>query len=286
MALDELPYDGPTRISSQGCDCQGVVEILDGERFAPHGVAHDLDRTGHPLWGLSPSWRLTRFLQIAKGRLRYKLSRRSFFDYFDDARVIFIHVPKNAGSSIKKELYDDGPIGHRSAQFVRALDPVKFQAYLVFTTVRHPRHRVMSAFQYLKYAATGERDRTFCERHLADIPDFASFSQRFRDPVFRSEILSWPHFREQTQYICDPDGRLLVDLLVAVERLDVAQPYLERLVAKPLPLGRVNVSPKANLSDAALDWTAVDAVYAEDMRLWQRVMQSRIGLARRASSGL
>jgi len=272
-----MSESGGEKFRSVGGDTVSV-EIRETERFAPQGIAHDLEPTRklpvHP--------DLASLVRTAKGAVKDRLAGNRIYRAFDECGIVFIHVPKNAGSSIVRALYGDQETGHRTARFVKAIAPDKFERYRVFAAIRNPRKRFVSAFQYLKFSAELEPDIRFRDNHFASIADFPTFMRRFNgDSRFREIMLGWTHFREQTQYICDDAGRLLVDYLVAVERLDDGWAMLEPTLGLSLNIPRKNASPRAVVEDKT-DWAIVDDIYTADMRLWERVMQSPVGLAHRA----
>jgi hypothetical protein len=65
----------------------------------------------------------------------------------DAHRVIFLHVPKAAGTSIKRVLDMPGG-GHPSWQYLAKHFPERWASYRKFTVVRNPWDRVVSAFAY------------------------------------------------------------------------------------------------------------------------------------------
>lgn len=67
----------------------------------------------------------------------------------NEHKCIFIHIPKAAGTSVKKALDLPGR-GHPSWQYFAANYPDEWKAYKKFTVVRNPWERVVSAFCYAK----------------------------------------------------------------------------------------------------------------------------------------
>lgn len=75
-----------------------------------------------------------------------------FKDFHDKYKCIFIHVPKVAGSSIERVIYqtDKWLVGHVKASDYMKFDKDKFDSYFSFGFVRNPYDRVVSAYHYLK----------------------------------------------------------------------------------------------------------------------------------------
>jgi hypothetical protein len=132
--------------------------------------------------------------------------------------LLFVHVPKCAGSTVEAQLGVEH--GHRSAVYFRAADPRLFAELWKFSIARNPFDRLVSAFHYLKGRTRSYRDRAWAEEVLGACPDFATFAVRLAEPAFRESVLAWLHFQPQWYYLCDRDGRLLVDEVARVEAID------------------------------------------------------------------
>ncbi len=85
--------------------------------------------------------------------------------------VIFIHVPKAAGSSIKTEIYGKPQFGHRRIAEFYAYDRARTAAFFKFAFVRNPWDRMLSAFTYLRQdKGNSGRDRQIvADLYAADL---------------------------------------------------------------------------------------------------------------------
>lgn len=172
-----------------------------------------------------------------------------------DTRSVFVHIPKSAGQSIehvflerlglnwetraplllrKREPSELGPprLSHLLArEYVPYgyLSERRFHSYFKFSFVRNPWSRLVSIYKYLGY-----------EPHL-----------RFRTFVtgpFRRKLFQERHWfvRPQSDFVYDDSGRLLVDFVGRMERL---QPDFDevcrRLGLPPTPVPHVNRSDSA-----------------------------------------
>ena len=86
--------------------------------------------------------------------------------------------------------------------------------------MRNPYDRLVSAFHYLKNHTRSERDRAWAAGALGEAADFAGFVRRLAEPGFSDRVLAWLHFQPQWYYLCDREGRLLVDEVARLEALD------------------------------------------------------------------
>ena len=75
----------------------------------------------------------------------------------DKEKIIFIHIPKNAGSSIKKYLIGENEFNklkeswkHKTIYDIKKEFPKKYFSYKKFAVVRNPYDRAVSWFAYLK----------------------------------------------------------------------------------------------------------------------------------------
>jgi len=133
----------------------------------------------------------------------------------DRHRCIFIHVPKTAGSSVADALFH-APSRHVPyTEYLRA-NPRKFRSYFKFAFVRNPWDRLVSTWSFLRSGGMNERDRAWASEHLARYMDFRTF---VCDGLCRPEVLSWVHFRPQSDFICAADGVAMVDFVGRFERL-------------------------------------------------------------------
>jgi len=181
-----------------------------------------------------------------------------------DTGVLFVHVPKCAGTTIIRQK----PLayGHRSAQFFVWRDPALFAQSFTFGFVRNPFDRLVSAFHYLRSDKTSVRDGEFGRRAVGQYADFRDFVTDLRHGAVQRRTLGWVHFLPQTYYLCDRRGRVLVDM---VGRTESFADDLERINART-GLDLRNTRERAVARD---DWRAfytpqtarhVATIYAAD----------------------
>lgn len=153
--------------------------------------------------------------------------------YHDALRAIFVHIPKTAGTSVTHALFEARPRHLPLSRFLAA-DPDRFARYFKFAFVRNPWDRMHSAYVFLADGSrrgAGEHTQ-WARRHLSGCTDFAQFITSLDDPRKRRAVLSWVHFRPQSDWLrvngsthaCDFLGRfesLDEDLAVVWNRLGV-----------------------------------------------------------------
>ncbi|WP_158272382.1 sulfotransferase family 2 domain-containing protein [Rhodovulum kholense] len=170
-----------------------------------------------------------------------------------EARLIFVHVPKVAGTSVKTEFYGKPGGGHRRIIEFAAHDPERTDAFFKFSFVRNPWDRLLSAHAYLTDGskATG-RDRRFANEVLALHPGFENFVLALEDPGFRRRVMAYDHFRTQAYWLCMPGARdHAMDFLGRFERFDEDMEALRhRLDRASRPAGRTRPSKHPPYRDA------------------------------------
>ena len=108
----------------------------------------------------------------------------------DEHKLIFIHIPKNAGTSIKaffgsKEFYHK----HKTIKEIKDENPEIYDSYRKFTIVRNPYDRMVSWYFYLKIAMGIEQTRG--DYRWSSGEHFPSeFLEWIKDP-FKNYYTSW-----------------------------------------------------------------------------------------------
>lgn len=203
---------------------------------------------------------------------RVAAGRSPFLPQIVNREVIFIHVPKAAGSSLKTELYGRPLGGHRSIAEFMAYDAGKTARYFKFCFVRNPWDRMLSAYTYLKTrTATSHRDRQFASAFLDQTDDINDFVATLEDRKYRKAVMSYDHFRPQSHWICLPgQDDHAMDFIGHFETMEVDLANLRaRLDLPSNSLTRVRASQHAPYREAYSDQArdGVARLYAHDIAL-------------------
>lgn len=175
-------------------------------------------------------------MQWLRERLHYKPS--VFERVYDATQTIFIHIPKNAGTSISKALYGLDP-WHWTASDLYRINRAKYQAYFKFALVRNPFDRLFSAYRYA--AHDSNRFESSPLEFIMQFPDFEAFVME----GITEEVAKRHYFIGlQINYLTLPSGK--VDPEIKVGKLEDLAGFLAAL-APDLPMlktvGFENVSP-------------------------------------------
>jgi len=181
---------------------------------------------------------------------------------YNETGIAFIHIPKNAGTSVEIALYGQR-LGHRTWSEIRALAPDQFPKWKKWAVVRDPVDRFISAYDYLKGGGRNAWDKEFSRRFLAEksINDFVT--------NFPKTALCWFHFRPQADYLMSK-GKFVADRVVTMKNLSDL----------PIDLNHLNrpAGPKTGRSELEIEAIArILEIYAEDVDLFRRVEAREAG---------
>lgn len=172
----------------------------------------------------------------------------------DKSELIFIHVPKVAGSSMERLPWVGGA-GHKTAQELRKVAGEKWLKYLSFGFVRHPLDRLLSAYCHFVEKPekldepTRQREvyRTI-KHHAATYSDnpVAGFVRFVLSPELRDYIKTVNHFLPQSHFLCDSRGLVMVNFVGKYEALEADWRYVCQILDQPTePLQHKNAgSPR------------------------------------------
>ena len=196
-------------------------------------------------------------------------------------KCVYIHIPKTGGQSIESVFVeqhgltwetraplllrpcDDRRFGPKflahltAAEYVTLghLSPQDWDEYFTFGSIRNPWDRMLSTYRYLN-------------------PDNVSFPIWLTTTARRRFEKGHYFFRSQADYLCDTEGKVIVDQVLRLEDFpDAFDAVRERLRIPGRGLPRVNVShhqptltPEAVYDRETEEFVA--DMYARDLALW------------------
>lgn len=157
--------------------------------------------------------------------------KKAFFEDMPDhciaTKSIFIHIPKSAGMSVVKALYNKESSNHETWREYYRRDSKKYKSYFKFAFVRHPLGRFISAYEYLMKGGKEGIDEYWRDKYLSSyktINDFIILGGLEKAIKGGAE-----HFLPQVDFICD-SGVSMVDFIARFETLDADFQYISSIV--------------------------------------------------------
>lgn len=184
------------------------------------------------------------------------------------APLLFIHVPKNGGTSVKQALYSSDP-GHASLRYYDAFLPELLAGKTTLAVVRDPVDRFLSGLDFLLGGGGGDvRIRAEPMRRLRDIRDvdgLLAYLERID-----GDWLSVDTFlRPQYWYVTDRAGQLRVDHLWDMNAMASLDAFLRAHGARPIP--HRNRTERQQRSLSARQTERLRALYRDDFELYAAV---------------
>lgn len=184
--------------------------------------------------------------------------------------IVFVHIPKAAGTSINQALYGRF-MGHVRARDIERWGSEKLKSLPSFAVTRNPWDRAVSAFRFSQRLHLVDwREEAwhppFVQRQVPKVGDFGAFVTEWleRQDIRKLNAIYQP----QSLFVCDEKRRLLVDHLGKLEDLRSTEEFIAKHI------GRKPDLVQANRSGGRVDYRTfyspelvkiVADIYAEDV---------------------
>ncbi len=215
---------------------------------------------------------------------------------FEALEAIFVHIPKNGGSSIGRSLvgkYDGNHMPIRSYQMI--YPKATYDRFFKFAFSRNPFDRLLSGYRSMTLgtepagptaegstaqagpqiaAQVDARDRLLKPRsELRGLDRFRDFEHFVTEWATPTNTRRFEHFRPQYRFVCAPDGRLETNFIGRFETMDADLKVIAERLGVETELRHEN----RTLGDKPSDYTdyytprsrrIVERLYGRDLRLF------------------
>lgn len=174
--------------------------------------------------------------EIVEKILLFKYIKR-----YKKSKIIFIHIPKAAGTSISGVLYKKRN-GHLRAAYVKkALGEQLYNKKYSFSVTRNPYDRLVSAYNFARQGQTKEGAIAHPEQYQA--PVFETFESFVVNWLVNQDLEKLdPVFQPQHIYVFDEANQLLVTDLFKLEEIEKVEQMLSDKLGKEIKIGKKNKS--------------------------------------------
>lgn len=159
--------------------------------------------------------------------------------------LIFVHVPKNGGTSINEALYGQF-MGHYRVRDIERLRPDILRKIPSLGLIRNPWARTFSAWNF---ARQGTRMTDGAQIHNPERYDRAEFA------TFERFVLGWMPgrdlgredfvFRPQSHFLLDRGGAMGVTHVGQIENPDTFLPFIEETIGRRVEIRHSNRTTRA-----------------------------------------
>jgi hypothetical protein len=183
--------------------------------------------------------------------------------YCKKNKLIFIHVPKNAGTAVlNSPLFEFEGVrdSHVTASWFKQRFPELWCSYKKIAIVRNPWDRVVSNFEYAKmqksYWHSSDGTTAWGEHSDYALLKDSSFDECVDILAKSPEMLKHPGWLPQVHFVCDADKQPLVDKVFYQEKLTDDREF------NSLFPGLTRVNTSSRMSSDYKDYYSLRSFYA------------------------
>lgn len=190
---------------------------------------------------------------------------------FDTLKCIYVHIPKTAGVSINKALFNNlGGIHRKIKDYSLIFNKREFYSYYKFCFVRNPYERIASAYFFLKKGGMHKNDHKWFEENISQ---YSSFNDFVKEWINEKNIYKQIHFIPQFEFITI-NGKIMVDDFYKFEEMDKGfEEITKKLKLKNRTLPVLNKSSRNKINYLEyyneISIEKINKVYNKDFRLFE-----------------
>jgi len=191
------------------------------------------------------------------------------FDLYEkiNNKIIFIHIPKAAGTSIALALYGKKSSHHATAYDYLLKDEKRYRECFSFTLTRNPYDRLLAAYLYLKSGGMNTIDLVWRDKY---INNFSSFEDFVLNGLDRAIYEDAEHFIPQINFVTNKSGEIICDHIGKFEDINAT---IEIIKSEGFTLSLSKENSSIKKSDLNLTYTRemldkVNISYYKDFKLF------------------
>lgn len=213
-------------------------------------------------------------------RFRYMGKRKSKLPMVNlySERILFIHIPKNAGTSICHSFNIENPTHITSKEIIKCYGSNHFNKHFTFAIIRNPLDRFLSLYNYSRM------DRSYYHNNL--IPEKSKFGKHLDYEILKNSTISeainlllegklmhdhaWNHWMPQHKWVCNDKGEILVDRVYRLGELEYLIKDLKNIGINFNSFPKLNTSQtsKFKIHLSALDEEKLIDFYYQDFQIF------------------
>jgi hypothetical protein len=186
----------------------------------------------------------------------------------DNLNLIFIHIPKTGGTSIRRSLLGERRITHRTALAYKRYDEDYFNGAYKFSVIRNPLDRIVSTYFYNIRRGKQGRD---CVEIVSHSSCFEDFCENLYE-TFNEQIN--PGFFPQMWWLTDEFHRVIVDDIFLFDFIEESMRAMSDRFGITKELNHTNKSNHAPFMEYHTKRTIeiVNDLYAFDTAIYNKLM--------------
>ena len=138
----------------------------------------------------------------------------------DDYKVIFIHIPKCAGTQLQNEIFIQNKKYktrlHASIQEIKKIYYNEYLNYFKFAIIRNPYDRFVSAYFYLKNTGPFDKFNTHLKDEIIN-NDLYTFAENL---YINKNLQNIIHFIPMYTFVCDDNENIIVNKIIYFENIN------------------------------------------------------------------
>jgi len=191
--------------------------------------------------------------ELVDAKIKLADRKHDWWQRFKSSNCIFIHIPKNAGTSVENIFGVTTPSSqHFTAAELQNDSFHDFEKLFKFCLVRNPYERMLSSYRYLSTGGNQKESDLEWQLKLLKLGSFDDFVRAYFTNTPQWTSYTFPHHMiPQFLFVSDPNEGLLIDAWIDMS--DFSRHGLGPLIVRGLPTGLVqNEVPHLRKSPSTL----------------------------------